>query len=112
MMFFFLWNTLLLSLAIFLVAKLLPGIHLKGFGSAVIVALVYSLINYLVGWLLLLLMLPAVIITFGLFKFVINAVLLWITDKLIDDFEIEGFGTTLIAAFLITFVDLILRWIF
>ena len=111
-MFFFLWNTLLLSLAIFLVARLLPGIHLKGFGTAVIVALVYSLINYLIGWLLLLLTLPAVIITFGLFKFVINAFLLWITDKLIDDFEIEGFSTTLIAAFLITFVDSILRWIF
>ncbi len=112
MMFFFLWNTLLLSLAIFLVARLLPGIHLKGFGTAVIVALVYSLINYLIGWLLLLLTLPAVIITFGLFKFVINAFLLWMTDKLIDDFEIEGFGTTLIAAFLITFIDSALRWIF
>ena len=111
-MFFFLWSTLLLSLAIFLVARLLSGIHLKGFGTAVIVALVYSLINYLIGWLLLLLTLPAVIITFGLFKFVINAFFLWVTDKLIDDFEIEGLGTTLIAAFLITFVDSILRWIF
>ena len=111
-MFFFLWNTLLLSFAIFLVARLLPGIHLKGFGTAVIVALVYSLINYLIGWLLLLLTLPSVIITFGLFKFVINAFLLWVTDKLINDFEIERFGTTLIAAFLITFIDSILRWIF
>ena len=111
-MFFFLWNILILSLAIFLVARLLPGIHLKGFGTAVIVALVYSLINYLIGWLLLLLTLPALIITFGLFKFVINAFLLWMTDKLIDDFKIEGVGTTLIAAFLITLIDSILRWIF
>ncbi len=111
-MFYFLWNTLLLSLAIFVVARLLPGIHLKGFGTAIIVALVYSLINYLIGWLLLLITLPAVIITFGLFKFVINAFLLWLTDKLVDDFKIEGFGTTLIAAFLIAFIDSILRWIF
>lgn len=107
-----LWNILLLSCAIFLVARLLPGIHLKGFGTAIIVALVYSLINYLIGWLLLLLTLPALIITFGLFKFVINAFLLWITDKLIDDFEIDGLGTTLIAAFLITAIDSILRWVF
>jgi putative membrane protein len=112
MMFLFLWNTLLLSIAIFLVASLLPGIHLKNFGTSVIVALVYSLINYLIGWLLLLMTLPAVIITFGLFKLVINAFLLWVTNKLIDDFEIEGVGTTLIAAFLITFADSILRWIF
>jgi len=111
-MFYFLWKILLLSLAVFLVARLLPGIRLKGFGTAVIVALVYGLINYLIGWLLLLITLPVVIITFGLFKFVINAVLLWITDKLMEDFEIEGFGTTLVAAFLITVIDSILRWIF
>ena len=111
-MILFLWNLLLLGLAILLVERLLPGIHLKNFGTAIIVALVYSLINYLIGWLLLLLTLPVVILTFGLFKFVINAFLLWITDKLIDDFEIEGFGSTLIAAFLITCIDSILRWIF
>ena len=49
---------------------------------------------------------------FGLFKFVINAFLLWVTDKLMDDFEIEGFGTTLIAAFLISIIDSMLRWVF
>ena len=108
----FLWNILLLSLAVFLVARIMPGIHLKGFGTAVVVAIVYSLINYLIGWLLLLITLPAVIITFGLFKFVINAFLLWITDKLIDDFEIKGFGITLVAAFFITIADSILKWIF
>ena len=111
-MFSFLWNIILLSLAVFLVARLLPNIHLKSFGTAIVVALVYSLISYLIGWLLLFLTLPAVILTFGLFKFVINAFLLWITDKLLDDFKIEGFGTTLIAAFLITVIDSILRWIF
>ena len=107
----FFWNILLLSFAVFLVAKIIPGIHLKGFGTAILVALTYSLINYLVGWLLLWITLPALIITFGLFKFVINAFLLWITDKLIDDFEIKGFGITLLAAVLITIADSILRWI-
>ena len=104
-------NILLLAVVIFLVARLLPGVHLKGFGTAIVVALVYSVINLFIGWLLVLLTLPVVILTFGLFKFVINAFMLWITDKLIDNFEIEGFGTTLIAAFLITIVDALLRWI-
>lgn len=107
-----LWNILLLSVAIFLVAKILPGIHLKGFGTAVVVSIVYSVINYLIGWLLILVTWPAVFLTFGLFKFVINAFLLWITDKLIDDFEIDGIGTTLIAALLITVIDSLLRWVF
>ncbi|OPX33680.1 hypothetical protein B1H10_05325, partial [candidate division KSB1 bacterium 4484_188] len=95
-------DILLLSAAIYLVARLMPTIYLKSFGTAVIVALVYSVINFLVGWLLTFLALPFIILTFGLFKFVINAFLLWITDLMIDDFEIKGFGSTLIAAFLIT----------
>ena len=107
-----LWNILLLSVAVFLVAQLLPGIRLKNFGTAVIVAVVYSLINYLIGWLLIFLSLPFLILTFGLFKFVINGFLLLITDKMMEDFKIDGIGTTLFAAFLITIVDSILRWIF
>ena len=108
----FVWSILLLSVSVFLVARLLPGIRLKNYGTAVIVALIYSLINYLIGWLLIFLALPFLIVTFGLFKFVINAFLLWLTDKMMDDFEIDGIGTTLLAAFLISLMDTILRWIF
>lgn len=107
-----LWNILLLSVAVFLVAELLPGIRLKNFGTAVVVAIVYSLINLLIGWLLLFLSLPLIIITFGLFKFIINGFLLLLTDKMMADFEIDGIGTTFLAAFLITIIDSILRWIF
>ena len=102
-------NILLLSVVIFFVAQLLPKIRIKSFGTAVVVAVVYSLINFLFGWLLTLLALPFMILTLGLFKFVINAVMLWITDQLIEDFEIKGFGTTLLAAFLITIFDWLLR---
>jgi len=107
-----LWNILLLSISVFLVAQLLPGIRLKNFGTAIIVAVVYSLINYLIGWLLLFLSLPFMVLTFGLFKFVINGFLLLITDKMLEDFKIDGIGTTFLAAFLITIIDSILRYIF
>ena len=107
----FILNLLLLSVAIFVVAKIMPSIHIKNFWTAIVVALVYSIINFLTGWFLFLLSLPFIIITFGLFKFVINAFLLWITDKLIEDFEIDSFGSTLIAAFLITIIDYMLKWI-
>ena len=103
-------NPLLLSVAIFIVAKIMPSIHIKNFWTAIVVAIVYSVINFMTGWLLFLLTLPFMIITFGLFKFVINAFLLWITDKLIEDFEIDSIGSTMIAAFLITIIDSILKW--
>ena len=51
------------------------------------------------------------IFTFGLFFFVINAFLLWLTDKLIPGFEIKGLFSTLFAAFLISLIDALLRWI-
>ena len=106
------YNLLILSAAIFIVSKVLPGIHIRGVWTAVVVAIVYSIINYFLGWLFILLAFPLMVITFGLFKFVINAFLLWMTDKLMDDFEINSLGTTFVAAFLITIVDSLLRWIF
>ena len=103
-------NILLLSVAIFLVATLMPTIKIKSYGTAIVVALVYSVINFLVGWLLTFIALPLIWITFGLFKLVINAVLLWMTDQLVDDFKIKGIGSTLVAAVLITVIDSILKW--
>ena len=103
-------NILLLSVAIFLVATLMPTIKIKSYGTAIAVALVYSVINFLVGWLLTFIALPLIWITFGLFKLVINAVLLWMTDQLVDDFKIKGIGSTLVAAVLITVIDSILKW--
>ena len=108
----FIVNIFILSVAVFLVSNFLPGIKIKNFMTAVMVAIVYSIINFLIGWLLVLLTLPFIIITFGLFKFVINAFLLWLTDKITEDFEIENVSTTFVAAFLITMVDLLIKWIF
>ncbi|MFC1886204.1 phage holin family protein [Thermodesulfobacteriota bacterium] len=107
-----LWNILLLGVAVFAVSRILPGIHVKHFGTAIVVAVVYSLINFLIGWLLVAISIPFIFITFGLFKLVINAFLLFLTDQLMDDFKIEGLSTTLLAAVLITIIDSVLRWVF
>lgn len=102
---------LLLSLAVFIVSQVMESIRIKNYWTAVVVAAVYSIISFFMGWFLVLISLPFIIITFGLFKFVINAALLWITDKLIEDFEIEDFKSTLIAAFFITIIDSFLKWL-
>jgi len=103
-------NVLILSVAVFLVAQLLPGIRVKNFTTALVVAVVYSLINFFFGWLLVFLSLPLIFITFGLFKLIINAFMLWITDKLIEDFKIRDIFTTLAGAVLITLVDSMIKW--
>ena len=106
------WNIILLSVSVFIVANLLPGIYIKNYWTAIVVAIVYSIISFFTGWLLILLTLPFLIITFGLFKFVINAFLLFLTDKMIEDFKIKDGITTIIAAFCISVVDALLKWIF
>ncbi|WP_185968066.1 phage holin family protein [Thalassotalea sp. PS06] len=105
-------NILLLSISIFLVSKMMSGIHLKSFWTAVVVAIVYSIADILLYWFLVIISMPLIILTFGLFVFVLNAFLLWLTDQLLDDFEIESFGTTLVASFIITVINLVLGWIF
>ncbi len=100
------------SLSIFLAAQFLPGIHLKGFFTAVWVALVYGVLKFLLFYLLVFLSLPLVIITLGLFLFVINAFLLWLTDKFVDGFQFDGFGSALLASVVITLIDVLLRALF
>jgi len=107
----FIWNIFLYALAVFLVAKIIPKIHIKSFLTAILVSITYAILNFLIGWLLTLISLPLILVTFGLFHFVVNAILLWVTDKLIEDFEIENFTTTLIAAVLITIFIKLVGWI-
>lgn len=87
--------------------KVLPTIKVKGLGSAVVVAIVFGLLNLLLGWLLRfvvgIITIPFVIITLGLFSFliptIINAILLKLTDALLDSFEIKGWLPAFIMGF-------------
>jgi putative membrane protein len=96
--------------AVFLgLSKLLPGFHVRSFGTALIVAAVYSILHILLFKVFLILAFIPVILTFGLFIFVINAVILWLTHLVIDGFEIDSIMTGLIAAVLLTIANNLIR---
>ena len=103
---------LILGFIVFIVAECLPGIQLAGFGTAIKVAIVYSVINFLLSWILFIVAFPLIVITLGLFLLVINAVLLWITDMIVEDFKIDNFVTTLKASVLISLGSWVLGFIF
>ncbi len=105
-------HLLLLGAVIYLMAKTLPGIYVAGYGTALMVAIVYGLINITLGTVLKLLSIPFIIISVGIFLLIINAFLLYLTDLLLDDFEIKDAGTTIVAALIITISDTMLAWIF
>jgi putative membrane protein len=102
-------SVLLTAVAITAVAWLLPGVRVRSFGTAVVVAAVYAILHALLFKLLVLLSLPLTILTLGLFLFVIQGFLLWLTTLLVRDFEVRGFGTTVLAAALISILSAILH---
>ncbi|MEZ7908002.1 MAG: phage holin family protein [Pseudomonadales bacterium] len=105
-------HVLLLGAVIFFIAEALPGITIDGFGTALVVAVVYGLINVFLGTVLKIISFPFIFITLGVFLLFINTFLLWLTDKLVDDFEIDNLGTTFVAAVIITLSDSVLGWVF
>jgi putative membrane protein len=101
---------LLLGLVIYWIARSLPGIHVDDYGTALGVAVVYGLINITLGTVFKIISIPLIVLTLGLFLLVINTFLLWLTDEMFDGFEIDGLGTTFVAAVLITISDTLLGW--
>ena len=82
---------LLTALAVVVLANILPGVTVTSYVTAIIVAVVISLLNMFVRPLLVFFTLPATIVTLGLFLFVINAIIILLADKLIDGFAVSGF---------------------
>ncbi|HVY37370.1 MAG TPA: phage holin family protein [Polyangia bacterium] len=98
-----------LTLTVLALARVFSSVKVRSVGSAVVVAIVFSLLNFFLGWLIrVALFLPA-ILTLGLLflvlPFIVNTILLWLTDKLLRSFEIETMGGLLASAAVITIVN-------
>src|ERR671933_770589 len=99
------------ALSLMIVAKLLPGFHIKDFGSALGVAAVYGILHVVLYPVLLFVAFIPVLLSFGLFIFVINAFLLFLTSALLDNFQIDNIPTALIGAVSLTILNGIWRWL-
>lgn len=89
---------LLLAAALLLVAQLLPGVEVAGYGAALAAALVLGLLNTLVRPVLVLLTLPVTLLTLGLFLFVVNAAMFWAAASLLEGLHVQGFGAALLGS--------------
>lgn len=79
------------ALSLLAVAYLMPSISVASFWTALIAALVLGLVNAVIRPLLILLTLPATLLTLGLFIFVINGLLFWFVGSFISGFTVAGF---------------------
>jgi putative membrane protein len=84
------------------VAELVPGIHVNGgFGALLWIAVLFSVVNALVGPLLHLLTLPLILVTLGLFLLVVNAAVLGLTAGLSSHLDIDSFWDAVLGGLLI-----------
>lgn len=89
---------LLLAAALLMVAYLYSGVTVTSFTSAMIAALVLGLLNTLLRPILIVLTLPATLLTLGLFLFVINAAMFYLAANVLAGFNVTGFGAALIGS--------------
>lgn len=96
--------------ALLLLAYLLPGVEVAGFGAALLAALVLGLLNAIVRPVLVILTLPVTVVTLGLFLLVINALLLWATAGLLPGFTLQSFVAAVWMAICLWMVSWITNW--
>jgi|SRR5687767_15493450 len=90
-----------------LLANVVPGFHVAGWGSAALAALVLGLVNAILGPILTLVSLPLILLTLGLFWFVVNAFLLVIVAFIVPGFSFNGFAPALIGSVVLAAVNLL-----
>ena len=106
-------SVLLSALSFWIVSRLVPGWKLKDFPTAIVVALVYGVLNLLAWWpavvakialLPLFILLPKFIAKFvigGALSLAFTVVLVMVTDKAVDGFEVDDLPTAIVGAFVL-----------
>jgi len=102
----FLAHLLLTAALLLLVANVVRGVEVEGWGSAVLGALVLGLVNAFVRPLMVVLTFPLTILTFGLFLLVINALVLWMVAAMVPGIRVQGFGPALLGSLVLTLLNL------
>lgn len=106
---------LVLAAAVWLTAAVLPGVHVKSFGSAVLVAALIGVLNFLLGWLLFAVFTVATLGIAWLLAFVtrwiINAIILKVADAMTDRLTVDSFGWALAASLMMSAIGTVGEWL-
>ena len=105
----FIIKILVIDVAAYFAAWLLPGISIPDVKTAVIVALVFALLNTFVKPILVILTIPVTIITLGLFLLVINILIVYLTAGIVDHFTVTGWLSALLFSLIVSVVSAILQ---
>ena len=107
----FIVHLVVTAVLLLVVANVVTGVEVKSFGSALIGALVFGLVNALVRPVMIFLTLPFTIVTFGLFLFVVNALMLWLVSAIVPGIRINGFLPALLGSLLLTVLNIVVEFL-
>ncbi len=110
-MFVWIARWILNALALYIVAAIVPGIHIGNFTSALLAVVIIGLLNTLIKPILFLLTLPITILTLGIFSLILNALMLLLAGSVISGFRVDGFVAAFIGSILLSIVSTVLHWL-
>src|SRR5262249_3511569 len=102
-------NWLLSALSLIIVAHVIRGFDVTGFGTALLAAVAIGLINATVGLFLKIVTFPLTLLSLGVFWFVINALMLKLVAAFVPGFTIQGFLPAFFGALVLSLVNLFLK---
>ena len=107
----FIIQLIISSLAVLISAYFLPGVEIveNNFITALIVASVLAFLNAVVKPIMIILTIPITFITLGFFLLVINALMILLAAKIVDDFRVEGFWWALLFSLILSIVTSLLE---
>ena len=105
-------NWMLSALALWLLPRIIDGIRVRSYGTALIATVVLAIVNTLVGWPLHLLTLHLTILTLGLIWLVVNAFLLKLASVFVPGFSVQGFAPAFLGSIVFTVLHYILHHVF
>lgn len=91
--------------ALLIISQFVPGIEVASLYTAVVVSVIWGIFGLTIKPVLTILTLPITIITFGLFSFILNALLFWFLSTIIQGFSVEGFMPALIGSAILALVS-------
>ncbi|MBM3800801.1 MAG: phage holin family protein [Acidimicrobiia bacterium] len=103
---------IVLTLALLIVSYLYSGIRITSLPAALIAAAVLGILNAIVRPVLQFFALPITFLTLGLFYFVINGLMLYVTASLVEGFAVRSFGAAILGSILVSALSLILNFVF
>jgi putative membrane protein len=102
---------LITALAVWVTSRVVPGFYVNGAGAALIAAIVIGFVNATLGLVLKILTFPLTLLTFGIFWFIINALMIEVASLFVPGFHVTSFLAAFWGGIVLGLVNMLLKWL-